>query len=112
MKQRRGSPRYTFIAEADVTEIVSDARFRAKTGDLSLHGCFLDMMNPCPEGTEIHLRIFHADATFTAIARVVFRLPNIGMGVMFTSVDAAQLSILLKWIGELSRGVTPPPPQE
>ena len=105
MKQRRGSPRYALIAEAEITEIVSDARSEAKTGDLSLHGCFLSMVNPSLEGTEIRLRISHADTTFTAIGRVVFRLPNVGMGVVFTSVDAAQLSILLKWIGELSRGV-------
>lgn len=105
MNQRRGSPRYAFIAKTEITEILSDARTEAKTGDLSLHGCFLSMMNPSPEGTEIRVRISHADSTFTAIGRVVFRLPNVGMGVLFTSVDAAQLSILLKWIGELSRGV-------
>lgn len=104
MTRRRGSPRYEFIAEAEITEISSHTRIDAKTGDLSLHGCFLSLMNPCAEGTEVRLRISHADATFTAIGRVTFRLPDVGMGVTFTTVDASQLSILLKWIGELSRG--------
>ena len=104
MKQRRGSSRYEFIAEAEIAEIGSPTKIKAKTADLSLHGCFLSLTNPCPEGTEIRVRISHEDATFTAIGRVVFCLPDVGMGVMFTTVDASQLTILLKWIGRFGRG--------
>jgi hypothetical protein len=104
MKERRQAPRYAFIADAEVTEIITDARHKAKTGDISLSGCFLEMMSPSLEGTEIRVRIFHEDTAFTAIGRVMFNMPNMGMGVMFTSVDSTQLTILLKWIGELSRG--------
>jgi len=101
--ERRRAPRYPIIADAEVTEIASETKLSARTSDLSAGGCFLDMLNPSPEGTEIAVRISHADATFTARGRVVFLFPNMGMGVMFTSVPASQQAVLEKWLEELSR---------
>jgi c-di-GMP-binding flagellar brake protein YcgR len=102
--ERRRAPRYPIIADAEITEIASETKLSARTSDLSVGGCFLDMLNPSPEGTEIAVRISRADATFTARGRVVFLFPNMGMGVMFTSVPASQQSVLEKWLEELSRG--------
>ena len=102
--ERRRAPRYPIIADAEVTEIASEAKLSAKTSDLSAGGCFLDMINPSPEGTEIVVRISRADTTFTARGKVVFQFPNMGMGVMFTSVPASQQAVLEKWLEELSRG--------
>jgi c-di-GMP-binding flagellar brake protein YcgR len=102
--ERRRAPRYPIIADAEVTEIESETKLSARTSDLSAGGCFLDMLNPSPEGTEIAVRISHADTTFTARGRVVFLFPNMGMGVMFTSVPASQQAVLEKWLAELSRG--------
>jgi len=102
--ERRRAPRYPIIAEAEVTEIASEAKLSARTSDLSAGGCFLDMINPSPEGTEIVVRISRADTTFTARGKVVFQFPNMGMGVMFTSVPASQQAVLEKWLEELSRG--------
>ena len=101
--ERRRAPRYPIIADAEVIEIASDKELTAKTSDLSAGGCFLDMLNPSPEGTEILVRISYANSTFTALGRVVFLFPNMGMGVMFTSVDAEQQAILQKWLEELGR---------
>jgi hypothetical protein len=103
-QDRRRSPRYPFIADAEVTEIASDTKMSAKTSDLSAGGCFLDMLNPSPEGTEIVVRISHADTTFSARGKVVFFFPNMGMGVMFTSVPESQQAILEKWLAEMSGG--------
>src|SRR5207245_4516656 len=101
--ERRRHPRFAIIADAEVTEITSGTKLSAKTSDLSAGGCFLDMLNPSPEGTEILVRITHENSTFTALGRVVFLFPNMGMGVMFTSVDAEQQAILQKWLEELGR---------
>jgi hypothetical protein len=102
--ERRRAPRYPFIADAEVIETASDTKLSAKTSDLSIGGCFLDMLNPSPEGTEIQVRISHASTTFTARGRVVFVFPNMGMGVVFTRVEDNQLAALQKWLSELSRG--------
>jgi hypothetical protein len=102
--ERRRAPRYPIIADAEITEIVSDTKLSARTSDLSVGGCFLDMLNPSPEGTAIRVRISHTNTTFTALGRVVFLFPNMGMGVMFTSVEANQQAVLQKWLEELGRG--------
>jgi hypothetical protein len=102
--ERRRAPRYPFIADAEVIEIASDTKLSAKTSDVSIGGCFLDMLNPSPEGTEIQVRISHAGTTFTALGRVVFIFPNMGMGVVFTRVEDNQLAALQKWLAELSGG--------
>ena len=101
-EERRRAPRYQLIADAEVTELQSGTRLRAKTGDLSLGGCFLDMLNPPPEGTLIQVTIRHANNTFTAFGKVVFLFPNLGMGVVFTRVRADQSEILQEWVSELS----------
>lgn len=65
-------------------------------------GCFLDMLNPSPEGTDIRVTVHHASASFTALGRVVFVFPKVGMGVVFTSVEEDQLGVLRKWLADLS----------
>ena len=102
--ERRGAPRYPFIADAEVTETASGTKLSARTSDVSSGGCFLDMLNPSPESTEIRVRISHASATFTAVGRVVFVFPNMGMGVVFTSVEDNQLAVLQEWLSKLSGG--------
>jgi hypothetical protein len=99
--ERRRAPRYPFIADAEVTEIASCTKLSARTSDLSSGGCFLDMLNPSPEGTEIRVRISHASATFTVVGRVAFVLSNMGMGVDFTSVEDNQLGVLQEWLSKL-----------
>jgi hypothetical protein len=100
--ERRHAPRYPFIADAHVIEISSDTKLVAKTSDLSIRGCFLDMLNPSPKGTDVRVTISHERATFTALGTVVFILQNMGMGVVFTSVEPDQQAILQKWIASLS----------
>jgi hypothetical protein len=99
--ESRPAPRYPFIAEAEVTEIISGTKLGARTSDVSTSGCYLDTLNPSLKGSEIQIRIFHASGTFTALGRVVFVVPNMGMGVVFTTVEDTQLAILQEWLSEL-----------
>ena len=63
-RERRRSPRRIFIASAELYEEQSDVRVASRVSELSLNGCYLDMMNPFPPGTMIHLKIFSGDLTF------------------------------------------------
>ena len=101
-QDRRRFPRHRFVADTEITEIASNKRLGGRTSDLSMGGCFLDMVNPSPEGTEIRVTVHHASASFTALGRVVFVFPNVGMGVVFTNVEEDQLAILRKWLAEMS----------
>jgi len=102
--ERRRAPRYQFIADAEVVEVGSGIKLKAKTGDLSIGGCFLDVLNPSPEGTEIQVTIFRENAKFSGLGRVLFVFPNLGMGVVFTSLLPAEVTILEGWLAELKLG--------
>ena len=101
--ERRRSPRYRFIAEAEIVEIANETKLRARTNDLSIGGCFLDTLNPSPMGTEIQVKIRHAGAVFNARGRVVFVVPNLGMGVCFTRIDSNEAVVLHEWLSAVGQ---------
>jgi PilZ domain len=98
---RRRAPRYQFIAHAEIVEMASGAKFNVQTGDLSIGGCFIDMMNPLSEEASIRLSIFHENRRFVALGRVVFVFPRLGMGVAFTDLEPAHRVILQGWLAHL-----------
>jgi PilZ domain len=98
--ERRTSPRYTFIAEVEVTVIATNTTLKARTTDISIDGCFLDMLNPSPKGTDIRVRISHDSNTFEAFGVVVLVISNLGMGIAFANGDRDQKALLQKWISE------------
>ena len=99
--ERRRAPRYQFIADAEFVEIDAGTRLKARTGDLSIGGCFLETLNPSPEGTKIQVTISQRNTQFTGLGRVVFVFPNLGMGIVFTDSAASQVAILEAWLAEL-----------
>lgn len=102
--ERREVPRYPFVASAEQIDVNTGTQLSARVSELSLKGCYLDTLNPFPQGTQIRLVIFHCDATFTALATVIYSVRNLGMGVLFKSVEPEQLEILRTWLAELNRG--------
>jgi hypothetical protein len=102
-RERRRTPRYVFIASAELYEEQTDCRVASRVSELSLHGCYLDMMNPFPTGTIILLKIFAGDMTFQAKARVVYYTPNVGAGVTFLDVEPKYEFMLHRWIEELEK---------
>ena len=97
----RRAPRYPISAAVEVVELQSDTRTHARISDLSLVGCYVDSMNPLPPGTAVRLQIAHQEATFTALGKVVYSSPNIGMGIEFTTVESGQQETLKKWLDHL-----------
>jgi len=66
--------------------------------ELSLHGCYLDMMNPFPMGTMVLVKIAAGDAFFEARSRVVYSQPNMGAGVGFLEIAAGSQAVLERWL--------------
>jgi len=100
-RERRRAPRYPLIADAEVTEIASNTKLKARTVDVNWHGCFLEMLNPMPQGSRIQLTLFHRGQRFNAAGTVVFVAPNLGVGVAFTQVSAVDLDVIGNWLSEL-----------
>ncbi len=101
--EKRRALRYSLIASVEIIELHTDTHFQAQTSDVSLVGCYLDMLNPLPLATSVKLTITHEEATFTALGTVAHSEPNMGMGIGFKEVEAEQLKVLQKWIENLSR---------
>jgi len=97
-KERRRSPRYPFIATAELVEQSSETRMVSRVSELGLHGCYLDMMNPFPQGTKVLIKIFTDSEYFESLATVVYAQHNMGMGVKFDSVKPHFTNVLNAWL--------------
>ncbi len=95
------APRYPFVASVELIEVDSETRLRARTSDISFHGCYLDTLNPFPAGTRVRLKILHDGASFTTLGTVIHSQPNMGMGISFSDVEPNQMPILENWLTNL-----------
>jgi hypothetical protein len=102
-RERRRTPRYVFIASAELYDEQSDVRVATRVSELSLHGCYLDMMNPFPKESLVLVKITANDLTFQAKAQVVYATQNMGCGVTFLDVETKYQYILNRWLDELAR---------
>jgi hypothetical protein len=100
-RDNRRSTRYSFVARAEIGEM-NDGGFRihARTTEISLHGCFLDMANPLPMGQQVVVKIFTASDYFEAGATVVYSQPNLGVGIEFHEVSRHFQPTLQRWLLE------------
>ena len=94
----RRSPRFPFIAAAQVVETRTEARLQARTSDLSREGCYLDMLNPLPTGTRLKINVTHQNQQIEAFGRVVHSQLNVGMGVQFEEIG--QRAVIDSWLAE------------
>ena len=88
-EEKRRCPRYPFIASAELIEEKADVRIASRVSELSLYGCYLDMINPFPTGTMVLVKISAGDAFFEARSKIIYSQQNMGAGVGFLSVEAA-----------------------
>jgi hypothetical protein len=99
--KQRSVRRCPFVASAEVTEPSSGARLSARTSELGLGGCYIETLNPFPEGTLVQLRIVRDRGAFETMAKVVYSHANFGMGLAFTDMIPNQRSLLEDWLAEL-----------
>jgi hypothetical protein len=102
-QEKRRSPRYSFIASAELIEVKADVRIASRVSELSLHGCYLDMMNPFPTGTLVLVKISAGEAYFEAKSKVVYSQQNMGAGVGFLEIAPPSQVVLERWLDEAKR---------
>ena len=96
----RRSPRFPFIASAQVVETRTEARLQARTSDLSREGCYLDMLNPLPTGTMLKINVTHGNLQLDVLGRVVHSELNVGMGIQFEEIG--QHPVIDTWLSQLA----------
>ena len=99
--KQRSVRRCPLVASAEVTELGSGTLLSVRISELGLGGCYVDALNPFPEGTLIGLRILRDQGVFETKAKVVYCDPRFGMGLAFTDVTPDQRSLLEAWLAEI-----------
>src|SRR5260370_14282863 len=97
-REQRRTRRYTFIASAELIEQKSEVRIATRVSELSLHGCYLDMMNPFPQDTLVLVKIFAGEDFFHAKAKIIYLQPNLGCGLSFLEVETHPPPVLRRWL--------------
>ena len=92
------APRFSFVAEAEVTWPADQTRVVARVSELSARGCYVDTVYPFPMDTELHFLIRYGCSTCEMPGKVIYSHSGFGMGVVFgkmsptPSRDARQLA--------------------
>jgi hypothetical protein len=98
--ERRSAPRHAIVLAAEVIELPRGTKLNARTADISRTGCYIDTLNPIPQGAEVRLRLTHREETFVALARVVYVSYGLGMGIAYINAEDEQLAKLDRWLSE------------
>ena len=99
--KQRSVRRCALVASAEVTEPESNTRLSARTSEVAIGGCYIDALNPFPEGTVVELRIVRDHGVFETKAKVVYCHPGCGMGLAFVSIRPDQRTVLEDWLAEI-----------
>jgi hypothetical protein len=97
-QERRLTPRYSFIASAELVDAKSGTGIATRISELSLQGCYLDMVNPFPVGTIVLIKISSKTESFQAKGKIVYVHPGIGAGAIFLDVSPQSQAVLQRWL--------------
>ena len=111
---RRANPRFAFFAEAEAT-LRDGTSVPAQVSELSSRGCYIDTLQPIPIGTELRLRISDGMKSCEVPGKVIYMhsgygMGIFGMGVVFASAAAEEVSAISAWLRDLAQKKTIPPP--
>ena len=97
-REKRRVPRYAFIASAKELDVATKTELPGRVSEISEYGCFIDTLNPFPDQTQISVTVEHNQQVFRAVGKVIYVMPNMGMGVAFTEMKDEAAKILKEWL--------------
>jgi hypothetical protein len=99
----RKVPRFSFIAEAELTAVRNGSSLLAHVSELSSNGCYVDTPEGFPVRTEVDVTIRYGGSKCELTGRAIYKHDGWGMGVVFENVGAEQRFIIDGWLAELAR---------
>jgi hypothetical protein len=96
--ERRRTPRFPFVAVAEITEEQTGTQIVTQVSELSLFGCYVDQKNPFAPDTIVTVKIFSEAEVFEAKAKVLYAHPNLGMGLAYHEISLRSGSVLRQWL--------------
>jgi len=102
-RDRRANSRMKCASSVEVYPTGEATPIRTRTADLSLGGCFLEMPNPLPVGTQIRIALWVQDFKLWGNAEVITSTPGFGIGVKFTEMTEQDRNQLRQFIDGMVR---------
>ena len=96
--ERRRTPRFPFIASAEILEKGASASSSARVTELSLYGCFVETPSPLEKGVQFLLKVYSEGKYFESQGAVLCSQEGQGMGVGFQNVNPHYLTVLKLWL--------------
>jgi c-di-GMP-binding flagellar brake protein YcgR len=98
--ERRTSSRFRLAQppEVEILSAESDTPVKARLGDLSRGGCYIETECVLPLETEVTITLKKSGDQIRAQARIVRAFPNKGLGLAFTSMEGDGFRILDSWL--------------
>jgi len=100
-EERRSNQRYKCEGSAELHTEASAVRTWATFSDISLGGCYVEMMTTYPVGTKMYLKLQVQEYGVNTVAIVRVSYPFLGMGIEFTEMaieDRHRLEGLIRWL--------------
>jgi hypothetical protein len=109
--ERRLHPRFNCAGTARIWENGQEHAVNGRLNEMSLGGCYIEMMSPMRVGAALRLELAVNARAFRAEGIVRTSQPTFGMGVQFTTIAPPEWDKLRRTIAELSGAVAPEEPQ-
>jgi hypothetical protein len=85
---------------AEIVDEEENARTSSRVSDLSLHGCYVEMKDPFPEGTNVMVEISTDTESLETPATVAHFEPQQGMGLTFGEMPKSVANVLNRWVAQ------------
>jgi hypothetical protein len=102
METARRVLRHPLVVDAEVTNLESEIQIRERTKDLSLYGCGVSTVTPFPAGTKVRVKVAYGRKEIVAFGKVIYGRRDIGMGIVFTTIEPDDQKLLEDWFAELA----------
>ena len=99
-KERRKTPRFQFIAPAELVCEKSGDRIQSWVADLGLHGCAVTAKDAPRRGTFVSMKIGHTPRETMQARAVVVHSVQERVGIRFVAVTPGSLEMLAKWLSK------------
>ena len=103
VQDRRRHPRMKSVNSVEVYPSGETAPIRARTADISLGGCFIEMPNTLEKGLTLKLALWVRDTKLWAQAKVITSTPGYGIGVQFTAMSDMEKHQLGQFLESITR---------
>jgi hypothetical protein len=97
-KERRKTPRFQFIAPAELVCEKSGEHIQSWVADLGLHGCSVTTKETPRRGTVVSMKIGHTPRETVLARAIVVHAAQERAGIRFVAVTPASLEMLAKWL--------------